>query len=50
MGEGCGTAERAASWTENYSAAGCKFDKREMAATIIPDRNCMVATSLLSNA
>src|ERR1700685_548442 len=36
--------------TENYSAAGCKFDNREIAATIMPDRNCMVATSLLSNA
>jgi hypothetical protein len=24
---------------------GCKLDSREIAATIIPDRTCMVATS-----
>ena len=30
--------------------SGCKLDSREIAATIIPEKNCMVATSLLSNA
>ena len=35
----------------NYGRdAGCECDRREIAATIIPDRNCMVATSLLSKA
>ena len=29
---------------------GCKLESREIVATIIPERNCMVATSLLSNA
>src|SRR5882724_1288359 len=32
------------------SALGCKLDSLEIAATIIPDRNCMVATSCWSKA
>src|SRR6267378_7336131 len=35
---------------EATGGAGCKLDSREIAATIIPERNCIVATSLLSNA
>src|SRR5712692_3734235 len=30
--------------------AGCKLERREIVATIISERNCIVATSLLSNA
>ena len=57
---GCGitksTMSRALGWLKaRYSpeatgVAGCKLDSREIVATIIPERNCMVATSLLSNA
>src|SRR6202158_302268 len=35
---------------EAAGGAGCKLESREIVATIIPERNCMVATSLLSNA
>src|ERR1700686_5864107 len=35
---------------EARGGAGCKLESREIVATIIPERNCMVATSLLSNA
>src|SRR6266853_5606129 len=35
---------------EAAGGAGCKLKSREIVATIIPERNCMVATSLLSNA
>src|ERR1700693_1893822 len=35
---------------EATGGTGCKLESREIVATIIPDRNCMVATSLLSNA
>jgi len=35
---------------EATGGAGCKLDSREIVATIIPERNCIVATSLLSNA
>src|ERR1700730_11589795 len=35
---------------EAAGGAGCKLESREIVATIIPERNCIVATSLLSNA
>src|ERR1700694_6059857 len=35
---------------EAAGGAGCKLESREIVATIIPERNCMVATSLLSKA
>src|SRR4029077_3583510 len=35
---------------EAAGGAGCKLESREIVATIIPERNSMVATSLLSNA
>ena len=35
---------------EAVGGAGCKLDRREIVATIIPERNCIVATSLLSKA
>ena len=43
----------AASARQERGSAGagvCALDRREMVATIIPDRNCMVATSLWSKA
>src|SRR5208282_1643763 len=35
---------------EATGGVGCKLESREIVATIIPERNCIVATSLLSNA
>jgi hypothetical protein len=38
-------AEKDYSPAAALSAPGCRLDSREIAATIIPDKNCMVATS-----
>src|SRR5713101_3238572 len=37
-------------YSPEATVGGCKLERREIVATIIPERNCIVATSLLSNA